>query len=147
MSSPASISHNKGPYCKSWILALYNPAQRKKKKKRKKNILWDKSLLALSSFTPVVPWCRRKKYFISGHLAHTLLMFFLKWLLSLVTMGKLGEMMLDLAQPMKKLMFLYRGHCFLFVGFFLFACFTSISLLWVQTRLLWAPRHKRGHWD
>lgn len=40
-----------------------------------------------------------------------------------------SEMMLDLAQPMKKLMFLYRGHCFLFVGFFLFACFTSISLL------------------
>lgn len=40
---------------------------------------------------------QEKEYFGSGHLAHTLLMFFLKWLLSLVTMGKLGEMMLDLA--------------------------------------------------
>lgn len=130
MSSPASISHNKGPYCKSWILALYNPAQRKKKKKKEKRISYETNpywlfpLLLLLSLD-----AEEKKYFISGHLAHTLLMFFLKWLLSLVTMGKLSEMMLDLAQPMKKLMFLYRGHCFLFVGFFLFACFTSISLL------------------
>lgn len=77
MTSPATISHNKGPSCKSWILAFYNPVQAKKKDLKKIQRIScereNRSCLSPLLFLLLFD-AEEKKYFVSGHLVHILLM-------------------------------------------------------------------------